>query len=561
MLNPIGVVVEQKSYEAPLQAILSRPAASEREVLLRDLINAVELAKDDTAINTLVLDFNQLYFVGISKAEEIAAALELFKKSGKLIVAIGDYYTQDQYLLASYADDIMLHPMGGVALEGYANYQNYFAEALDKLRVNVHVFKAGNYKSAVEPYLRNDMSEYAEEASYSWLNQLWQRYVDTIATQRAINPAALAQYIDTYDIVLGEVGGDSAEAALALGLVDSIKNRYQMNEALIEIVGSSDVDGLYKAISYDDYLTLHDRSAPRLDNRAKVGVIVARGMILDGQQPAGLIGGDSLAALINTARRDNAIGAVVLRVDSGGGSAFASEIVREQIVRLNNTDKPFVVSMGSVAASGGYWISASADQIWATPTTLTGSIGVFGLFPTLENSLASLGVHTDGIGTTKLAGATRIDQPINPVLKSAIQHSIDSTYQRFLEIVAQGRNKSLLEIDTVARGRVWTGVDALHNGLVDKLGGLNAAVAAAADLAELDDYEVEYIHLPLNPQELLLMQLARKATSFSQRGLYDTDWFASFKSLLLPISRSVQLLSGLNDPRGVYVHCVPCLAP
>lgn len=559
LLDPVGIVVDQKSYEDPFQALLSRPVASEREVLLRDLVAAIELAKDDPNINSLVLDLNRLYFVGISKTGEIAVALQSFKDSGKPIIAISDVYGQDQYLLASYADEIIIHPMGGVLLEGYSNYQNYFSDALAKLKINIHVFKVGDYKSAIEPYVRSDMSEYAAEASYRWLSQLWSSYISTIVSSRSIAPQALKQYIDNYDVVLEQVDGNAAEAALALGLVDSIKDRIQMNEFLIDKVGVGEEDGQYRAVGYDQYLVLRDiyHPRPRADN--KVAVIVAKGMIVDGQQPAGVIGGDSLAKLIRTAHEDKDINALVLRVDSGGGSAFASEVVREQIVQFTATDRPLVVSMGSVAASGGYWISANADQIWATPATLTGSIGVFGIFPTLENSLASLGINTDGVGTTKMAGSTRLDRAINPVFESAIQHTLNSTYQRFLEIVAKGRQMKLADVDAIAQGRVWTGSDARDRGLVDKLGGLNDAIASAAGLADMAEYEVEYLRERPGPREMLLEQLSSGIGLLQERG--SEQVFSGLSSLFTPVIRLVRYLSNLNDPQGVYAHCAHCVAP
>lgn len=561
LLNPVGVVVDQESYENPFQNLISQPLASEREVLLSDLIKAIDLATDDPAINSLVLDLNRLHFVGISKTSEISVALEKFRAKGKPIMAIADYYSQDQYLLASYADEIILHPMGAVLLEGYSNYQNYFAEALEKLRINVHVFKVGDYKSAVEPFVRNDMSDYAAEASYRWLNQLWSSYVDSIAVRRGIAVEALGEYIDNYDVVLEQVGGNSAEAALTLGLVDSIKNRSQMNEALIAKIGGSDEDGLYRSVAYKDYLVLRDLydDEPVADD--KVAVIVAKGMILDGKQPAGMIGGDSLAKLIKQVERDSDVDALVLRVDSGGGSAFASEIVREQILRFKESNKPLVVSMGSVAASGGYWISANASEIWATPTTLTGSIGVFGMFPTLENSLAGLGVRTDGVGTTGLAGSSRLDRAINPVLESAIQRTLNATYQRFLAIVAQGRNMDLADVDEAAQGRVWTGIDAKQRGLVDQLGGLQNAIAAAAELAGLTDYEVKYIKDRRGPRELLLEQFSGGMGVLLGQNNSTDKLMRGVNSLFAPIAALVGYLSSLNDPQGVYAHCAHCVVP
>ena len=561
LFNPVGVVVDQKSYENPFQTLLNKPTDSEREVLLRDLIEAVELAKNDTAINSLVLDLNRLDFIGISKASELVATFEDFKSSGKSIISIADYYNQDKYLLASYADEIMIHPMGAVQLDGYSNYQNYFAQALKKLRISVHVFKVGNYKSAVEPFVRNDMSVYAAQASYNWLNQLWSSYIDGVGVRRNIESDTLNKYVNNYDVVLEQVGGSAAQAALSFGFVDSIKNRLQMNQILIKKVGGSDKNGKFKAVAYDDYLKLRELYHPRPIAEDKVAVIVAKGMILNGEQPAGTIGGDTLAQLIRQAYVDDEIDSLVLRIDSGGGSAFASEVVREQIIRFKKSEKPLVVSMGSVAASGGYWIAANANQIWATPTTLTGSIGVFGLFPTLEKSLAELGITSDGVGTTQLSGSARLDRAINPVLESAIQHTLNSTYQYFLEIVSVGRKMKLTEVAKTAQGRVWTGIDAKERGLVDNLGGLNSAISAAADLAGLTEYEVKYIKSQQSPRELLLEQVLGVMELSTDQITRSQNIRSGLNSLFAPITELVRYLSNLNDPQGVYAQCTVCVAP
>ena len=558
LLNPVGVVVDQKSYEDPLQILFSQSNPSEREVLLRDIIKAIELAAEDEAINSLVLDFSQLYFVGLSKSQEIAQALRTFKATGKEVVAVGTMFNQDQYYLASHADQIYLHPLGSVLLEGYSSYQNYFAEALDKLKINMHVFKAGNYKSAVEPFTRNSMSEYAAEANYLWLSQLWQGYISTVTEQRDMTADNLADYINNYDVSLDQAGGSMADAALKAGLVDAIKNRHEVNQALVGIVGGSDEEGRYRSVAFENYLTLKQLLSPKTDNSTgdKVGIIVARGTILDGHMPDGVIGGDTMAGLIEQARTDNTIDAVVLRVDSGGGSLFASEIIKEQMDLLVASGKPVVVSMGAVAASGGYWIAANADQIWAMPSTLTGSIGVFAAFPTLEGSLAELGIHTDGVGTTELAGGLRVDRDLSPVATAALQHNIEYSYQLFLDTVATGRDMSPAEVDTVAQGRVWTGQAALEKGLVDHLGGLNQATQAAAELAGLDSYEVTYVQQTLSPQEMLLKQLSGEMSGFMARTT--PGWLAGLHRALAPLKQQLQWFGHLNDPVGLYAQCLPC---
>ncbi|MET0377845.1 MAG: signal peptide peptidase SppA, partial [Spongiibacteraceae bacterium] len=366
------------------------------------------------------------------------------------------------------------------------------------------------------------------------------------------------------DRILAATAGDAGKAALDWQLIDALQSREEFNRELIETVGE-DEDGLYNAIDFRDYL-LATRHLP-VGGKDKVGVIVARGMILDGEQHSGLVGGDTLADLLRQARLDDDIKAVVLRVDSEGGSAFASEIIRQQLLELQAADKPVVVSMGSIAASGGYWISANADEVWATPATITGSIGIFGAFPTVEESLSKLGVHTDGVGTTQMADAFRIDRALSPAVASAIQSSINAGYKRFLGVVASGREMPEADVDKIAQGQIWAGSDAQRNGLVDQLGGLDDAIRAAAALAKLTNYTEESIKPPVSPQELLLGRLTGVEQTLSRivggvferelgapRGLATSSALASFKPLL----REWQRLSLWNDPRSTYVFCGDC---
>ncbi|MDH3994461.1 MAG: signal peptide peptidase SppA [Gammaproteobacteria bacterium] len=557
LLNPVGTIVDQKSPVMPLQILAGEPSPEDNEVLLRDVIEAIEYARDDPAISSLVMELDQLAYVGISKSQEIVVALESFRESGKPIVAVGDYFSQDQYLLASHADEIIAHPMGGVVLEGFSSYRNYFRQALEKLSVNMHVFRAGEFKSAVEPFVRDDMSPGEKEVTAQWLQGLWEQYTAAVEARRKLSAGAVNDYINNFSQRLQEQGGDTAQLALQAGLVDQLLSHREANDYLVDRVGASNEEGLYEAMMFESYVSrkrpLH---LPGENAGERVAVITAVGDMLPGDQPPGTIGGDSLAKLIRTTAEAEGVKAIVLRITSGGGSMFASEVIRQEILHARATGLPVVVSMGAVAASGGYYIAAEADEIWATPSSITGSIGVFAAFPTFERLLERVGVFTDGVGTTELAGALRVDRPLNPQLTAALTSGVDHAYHSFLQIVADGRDMSVEEVDALAQGRVWSAPDALDNGLVDGLGGLDDAIAAAAARAGLEDYEVEYAEKPRSPRELLLQQLTKRLGVIARWN--ESDIHAGLSSLWRPVREAARELSLLQDPGHLYMRCVGC---
>jgi protease-4 len=556
LLNMAGTVVEQKSRVDPLAAVLQEPSAASHEVLLRDVLDAIDMAADDPAINTLVMELDGLVYVGISKTQEILRALETFRESGKPIIAVGDYFTQDQYLLASHADEIIVHPMGGVALEGFSSYRNYFREALDKLSVNVHIFTAGEHKYAVEPFERNDMSAAEKEVTSRWLDDLWRQYTALVEASRELAPGTINDYINAFPQHLQDAGGDAANLAMEAGLVDGIMGRREANDYLVERVGAEDEDGLYEAVVFERYVARKRPLSLSRPEGDRVAVITAAGNILPGDQPPGVIGGDSLAWLIRSTVEEEDVKAIVLRVNSGGGSMFASEVIRQEMLHAGEHGIPVVVSMGSVAASGGYYIAAPADEIWVTPTTITGSIGVFAAFPTFEELLERAGIYTDGVGTTELAGSLRADRPLNPDLVEALNSSIEFAYRSFLAVVAEGRGMTPEEVDPLARGRVWSATDALQAGLVDKVGSLEEAIASAAALAEVQDYEVEYVELPLSPRDLLMKQLANRLGSLEW--LSSSSTLAVLGDLLAPVRAATEELQVLQDPKHLYLRCLAC---
>jgi protease-4 len=559
IVNPSGELVDQLSYVDPLSGIVSG-SGEPSETLLSDVVKAIDTAATDKRIKMIVLQTDALQHGGLSKLEELAAALARFRARGKTVVAVGDSFNQDQYWPAAQADKVFMNPMGEVLLQGYGVYTNFFKSALDKLQVNMHIFRVGTYKSAVEPFMRDDMSAAVKENHLTWLGALWKQYRDGIASRRGVAPATIDEYIDKIDTVFAAQQGDTGKAALAWHLVDGLKSREEANDWLVEQVGQDD-KGYFRGIEMRDYLAANRHLIASGSSADKIGIIVASGVILDGEQRAGQVGGDTVAALIRQARLDDHIKALVLRIDSEGGSAFAAEIIRQQLAAFQETGKPLVVSMGSIAASGGYWIAAGADEVWATPGTITGSIGIFGAFPTFENSLAKLGVHTDGVGTTARAGSLRVDRPLDPVVARAIQSSIDAGYRRFLQIVADGRDMKVEDVDRIAQGQVWAGSDAVKIGLVDKLGSLQDAVKAAASLAQLEHYDTQLIAPPVTAPELLLQKLAGASADLMPRPSAAARLFAAAttsQSPLGPLLREMQKMMSWNDPKATYLFCGGC---
>ena len=507
VIAPEGRVVEQYSTDAATRAFAKALGDDgDEEVQLRDLLRAIHAAKDDKRIERVLLRTDRLSFSGYASLRELADALAALRASGKQVVAFGEAFDQNQYLLAAQADEVYIDPMGGLLLEGLGRYRQYYREGLqDKLGVDVHLFKVGEYKSAAEPYVLDAASPEAREADLYWMNDVWQRFLGDVARARKLDAAALAAGIDTLPAGIAAAGGDLAKYALAQKLVDGLKTEEDVDE-LLAARGIAD-DGAehgFRAVSLDGYLSHLDRGLQAVDERPQVAVVVAEGEITGGEQPPGTIGGESTSALLRAARDDDAIHAVVLRVNSPGGEVYASEQIRREVVALQEAGKPVVVSMGDLAASGGYWISMDADRIYANPSTITGSIGIFGLIPTIPRTLDKIGVHTDGVGTTRFAGAFDITRPLDPEVGTVIQSVIEKGYRDFTSRVAHARERSVAEIDAVCRGRVWTGAQAKERGLVDAFGGLDDAVADAATRAKLGkdgDYRVRYLEPQSTPFE------------------------------------------------------------
>ncbi|WFF98829.1 MULTISPECIES: signal peptide peptidase SppA [Aeromonas] len=557
-LNLSGVLVEQRTQTDPTVQLLRQMDKGDEqpsEIVLSDLLWAIKSAGNDDRIKALVIKPQGLQGASLSKLQEVTAAIDAFKESGKPVIAMADYYSQGAYLLAAHADHVLLNQSGAVLIEGLGVYQTYFKSALEKLNITPHVFKVGTYKSFVEPYTRDEMSPESKEANQRWLDQLWQSYVADVAEQREIEPDAVAPNKDHFLELLRKAGGNAASYALDNGLVDQLATRDEMTQAVIKEVGEADDHG-WKGVGLKEYLAAIPEQYPQ-SGKDEVGLITASGAIMDGVQPAGTIGGDSLADLLAEARRDDQVKAVVLRVDSPGGSAFAAEQIRAELLALKQAGKPVVISMGSYAASGGYWISADADKIFASPTTLTGSIGVFGMFATIDKALSQYGVHTDGVGTTDFVGVG-LTRALPDHVGEAIQLSVEDTYQRFVGLVGKGRGLSPEEAEKAAEGRVWTGQDAKALGLVDEFGNLDDALKAAADLANLKSWQVT----PIAPEESARDKFLRELFDSSAQTLapHLQSWLpAGLGKALLEMNRTLDPLTRFNDPQGTYAFCPVCL--
>jgi protease-4 len=552
LLDPAGRVVDQRSAVEAL-AVLGGPNGPEGEVLLRDLIDAVDYAREDERISALVLDLDELLYIGQSKTLELAEAIARFRDSGKPVVAAGDYYSQDQYRLAVEADHVIMNPLGAVGLEGYGNYLNYFAGALEKLAINVHVFRSGDNKSLGEVFQRSDMSPGEKAVTLRWLQQLWGNYREDVEARRGLDRGSLDALINDYPARLAAADGDPGVLALEAGLVDELLGRGQRREYLAALVGARDKDGDYESVAYNDYLS-RMRPVQLPSEATAVAVVTAQGNMVPGEQGPGTIGADSLAQLLQKTAQRPFVKAIVLRVNSGGGSVFAAEVIREQIARIRSEGTPVVVSMGAVAASGGYYIAAEADEIYATEATLTGSIGVIVVFPTFEGLLDRAGISTDGVGTTELAGTLRLDRPLAPELAGTLQLSVDSIYEDFVALVARGRGIPESEVRVLADGRVLSAADALDAGLIDGIGGLSAAVSAAAARAGLDSYRTIDMELPRSPQEQLLNRIGQL---LGERVLGQLP-AAGLLQWLMPVQSAGSVLQSFKDPRHLYMRCLEC---
>ncbi|HCL5258128.1 TPA: signal peptide peptidase SppA [Salmonella enterica] len=555
LLDISGVIVDKPSTNHRLGALGRQlfGASSDRlqENSLFDIVNAIRQAKDDRNITGIVLDLKNFTGADQPSMRYIGKALREFRDSGKPVFAVGENYSQGQYYLASFANKIWLSPQGQVDLHGFATNGLYYKTLLDKLKVSTHVFRVGTYKSAVEPFIRDDMSPAAREADSRWIGELWQNYLHTVSANRQISPQQLFPGAQAIIDGLTSVGGDTAKYALDHKLVDALASSADVEKALTKQFGWSKTENNYRAISYYDY----SLKKPA-DNGGTIAVIFANGAIMDGEETPGNVGGDTTASQIRDARLDPKVKAIVLRVNSPGGSVNASEVIRAELAAAKAAGKPVVVSMGGMAASGGYWISTPANYIVASPSTLTGSIGIFGVINTVENSLSSIGVYSDGVSTSPLAEIS-MTKALSPEVQQMMQLSIEYGYKRFITLVAEARKRTPEQIDKIAQGHVWTGEDAKANGLVDSLGDFDDAVAKAAELAKLKQWHLDYYQ-----DEPTVLDMVMDSMTGSVRAMLPEAIQAMLPAPLVSAANTVKAegdkLAAFNDPQNRYAFCLTC---
>lgn len=561
LLNLDGYLADNRPQSGLLDAV--REFDNRRipqQISTFDVVYAIQYAASDDRIKGIVLDLN--YFSGgdMPSLQYIGKALNDFKAQKKPVYAIARNYSQSQYLLASYADQIYLNELGEVNIIGLAQNNLYFKSLIDKLEITPHIFRVGTYKAAVEPFLRDDMSAEAKANTGLWLNQMWQNYQQTIAENRAIEQSAVLPEAKTLLTQLKTLNGDTAQYAEQRSLVNGIMSDWRMRDRFIEAFGIDDSRTTYQYTLFNDYLsTLPDRTDSRADN--KIAVVNVEGEIIDGISDNGSAGGDTIATLLQNALRDASVRAVILRVNSPGGSIIASEVIRQQLAEIRESDIPIVISMGGLAASGGYWISAEADHIVASPNTITGSIGVFAAFFTLENTLKNWGIHSDGTSTGPMANLS-LAENLSPELNQYIQLGVEHGYDQFLNIVSQGRQLDKPQADNIAQGQVWLGQEALKHHLVDELGDFDTAVNAALKLVNerRADGESEFDSLPVQwfveDQQDFVTRLLNRGQATIQSAVLNT--FGLAPQQVKPVKNQLGLLNRLNDPKGQYIYCLDC---
>ncbi len=536
VIRPYGNVVEQYTT-TPLDRALQEAMGQERfETRLRDMLEAIHRAADDSDITQLVIDPNYLQGIGLASLKDLEHALDAFRSTGKSVIAVAQNLGQQQYYLASLADEVWLDPNGTIWIDGYSSYRQFYRQGLDKLAVEINLFRVGEYKSAMEPFIRDDMSDAAKEAGKYWLSNLWQQYLEGVAENRGLILESLQASIDDLPNQIEIVHGDFAQYSMDLGLVDRLMTGPEARQELARRGTPDKAGDSYRAVGMQDYLDITE-PLPNLTGAKRIAIVVAEGEIVRGRHPAGRIGSISTAEQLRRAARDDKVAAVVLRINSPGGEVFATETLLLEVQQVRDAGKTVVVSMGNVAASGGYWISMAADEVWASPATITGSIGVIGMLPTFGATLDKIGVHTDGFGTTEMAGKLRLDVPLDPGIARVFQSSVERTYRQFIQLVSDARGIDDLEkVDALAQGRVWTGEQALESGLVDKTGTFQDAIEASARIAGLgSDYQIEWIEPEKSALDELFMDFMAGAVAHMNL------------SISTPVSLPVSWLQNMYD--------------
>lgn len=557
---PEGPIVEEPTTISPNDAFTASllGGGPGSEVLLADVVEGLRHATEDDDVTTIVMNLERFGGGYPAALHQVAHEMDAFREAGKEIIVYGDNYSMSGYLLAAHASEVYLHDMGGADVTGYAVFRTFFRSLIDRLNVTVNVYRVGTFKSALEPYLGDEMSEPAAEANRYVFGDLWNAYTDRVQAARDLPEGSVQAYADQFPELLVAQDGDTAAVALNQGLVDQVIGRGAYRDLMEERFGRDDEEGGIVASNFFDYVEANREF--NLLPSDKIVVIKAVGGIVDGNGDGGVIGGDQHAELVRRARLDDDVRAIVLRIDSGGGSAFASELIREELELARLEGKIVIASMGGVAASGGYWIATPAHEIWAEPTTITGSIGIFGFIPTFENALAEIGVNEDGIALTETARQPSMTGGVTEEWNTILQSAIENGYERFLSIVAESRNMTRDEVDAVAQGRIWTGQQAYDRGLVDQIGGYDEAVAAAAARAGLEegDYRVIEFRDEVDPfAQFLEMFGSSASTALFGEGLLGSGVLGD---MARNAQDEIETITMMNDPNGVYATCVECAA-
>lgn len=556
VLWPEGQIVEITELPDPYAALYDDFSRQPVQTSIHDITTALKRAKDDDRISALALVTDSMANTAPSHMHTIAAAVRDFKSSGKKVFAVSSSYSQSDYMIAAEADKIYMNAQGNVLLTGYGSYPMFYRSLLEKIGATVNVFRVGTFKSAVEPYIRDDMSEAAKEANSEFLGTLWNQYQASVNQARGFDPGKISNDIETISSQLNEAGGDFAQLALNTGLIDELAPRAKWRQDLMQQYGSSSFGNSFNQIDFQSYLAATNRNN---SSRNQIAVITAQGEIVMGDGPVSVAAAETLVGYIRSARNSANTAAIVLRVDSPGGSSFASELIRQELVAAQEQGIKVIASFGPVAASGGYWIAATADEIWAAPSSITGSIGIFGIVPTYENTLDKIGVSTDGVGTTPLAGAFNVTRPLSDLTKDVIQQSIESGYSQFLSLVAEARNMTVEDVDKIAQGRVWIGSKAKELGLVDHLGGFDEAVAAAARAAGVEgNHSVVFYREQPNQFDQMIANFLNSSIGSSTYKRFDTPAPSPVIEAAMNILEDSKFLSNLNDPMGRYLICFEC---
>ena len=552
-LNIKGALVEELSQSDFERAFSQFSGESQTETLITDVIRVIRHAKDNEDISTLLISTDDFSGGSSTKLELIAKEITEFKTSGKKVIAYSTQgYGTAQYYLAAFADEVHLHDYTTVFIDGYRRVRTYYKSFFDKFLIDANVFKVGEYKAFVEPYFRDDMSDEAKGNVIEWITVLWDGYLDQVSEARGISNESLKYFIDNPGLAAKQSAGDFAKAAIEYGVIDQLSNRREFRDYLYSIAPGEEEDEI-NIVGMNAYMNSVEMEPIFEESESNVGVIIAKGSIVDGSAGPGSIAGDDFVKIIRKAYNDESVKALVLRVDSGGGSAYASEVIADELEKFKNSGRPIIASMGGVAASGGYYISTPADKILAERHTITGSIGVGGFLPTFERALEYIGINEDGVSTVDIT--TSVAESLTEKDKALLQMGTDLVYDKFIAKVADNRGVTKEEIDQIARGKVWIGSKALEIGLVDEIAGIDRAIELAAELAEIDEelLGVKRINRDSDLDSFFAGMMAKITSSIIK--ITGLDFLYKKNELLDGIEESLHELSMMNDPNGIYMKC------